>query len=383
MSEATLFTDRMDLPPGDPWEQVPEARAVFFLRAADAQAEPYLGQSANLRRRLKRLLGSATAHPVPSEDLRGTQLCIAYRLTASAFESAYWLYRAARELYPSRYRRMLRLRPPALVKLGLANDYPRCRVTRHISQGPDLYYGPFASRAAAERFASDFLDLFRIRRCAIRIQPDPSFPGCIYSEMKMCLAPCFAGCIPEEYQSEVARVKQFLSSDGQSLVAELGKQREQASAELLFEKAAEIHNKIEKVIQVLRSRGEPARDLNHLHAVLVQPSTQSDCVELFVVKAGQLISPVRFFVLPVPGRSFSLERRLREALETTLPVEATGREKEEHMALLARWYFSSFRRGEIVLFSDWSRPPYRKILHACSRMLSQTPLGTNIPSANG
>ena len=43
------------------------------------------------------------------------------------------------------------------------------------------------------------LDLFRIRRCQIKIRRDPDFPGCIYSEMKMCLAPCFAGCTEEEY----------------------------------------------------------------------------------------------------------------------------------------------------------------------------------------
>src|SRR5260370_28772419 len=59
------------------------------------------------------------------------------------------------------------------------------------------------------------LPIFRSRgipgkwdRCQIKIRRDPTFPGCLYSEMKMCLAPCFAGCTKEEYdvRSEERRV---------------------------------------------------------------------------------------------------------------------------------------------------------------------------------
>ena len=62
-----------------------------------------------------------------------------------------------------------------------------------------LYYGPFVSRIAAEKFMNDSLDFFKMRRCVDDLHPDPKFPGCIYSEMKMCLAPCFKGCTDEEY----------------------------------------------------------------------------------------------------------------------------------------------------------------------------------------
>jgi len=51
---------------------------------------------------------------------------------------------------------MLRLRPPAVLKVSLRNAYPRCYVTRRIavddSGAPTAgaYYGPFASRRSAE-----------------------------------------------------------------------------------------------------------------------------------------------------------------------------------------------------------------------------------------
>ena len=67
------------------------------------------------------------------------------------------------------------MRPPAVLKVSLANAYPRCYATRRISAS-GFYFGPFASRRAADTFASGFLDLFKIRRCQIKIRRDPSFP---------------------------------------------------------------------------------------------------------------------------------------------------------------------------------------------------------------
>ncbi len=78
----------------------------------------------------------------------------------------------------------------------MENEYPRASITTRLGRlgGRNIYYGPFPSRTAAEKFANDSLDFFKMRRCVDDLHPDPQFPGCIYSEMKMCLAPCFKGC---------------------------------------------------------------------------------------------------------------------------------------------------------------------------------------------
>src|SRR5262249_59270962 len=128
---------------------------------------------------------------------------IRYRLTGSRFEQALTYYRQAKRLFPMRYRNLMRLRPPAVLKVNLRNAYPRCYMTRKIQVDQEgipsggSYYGPFPSRRTAEAFAERVLDLFKVRRCRIKIRRDPAFPGCIYSEMRMCLAPCFAGCTKE------------------------------------------------------------------------------------------------------------------------------------------------------------------------------------------
>src|SRR5262249_17451603 len=148
---------------------------------------------------------------------------VRYRLTPAAFEQSFVYYRQARKLFPGRYRKLLRFRPPVVLKVNLGSAYPRCYATRTIPldaggrPSGGLYYGPFPSRKAADGFAERVLDLFKVRRCKIRIRRDPAFPGCIYSEMKMCLAPCFAGCSQEEYHAEVGRLAAFLETGGASL----------------------------------------------------------------------------------------------------------------------------------------------------------------------
>src|SRR5437764_13449763 len=153
--------------------------------------------------------------------------------------------------FPTTYRNLKRCAPPARLRVNLQNAYPRCYVTRKIQLDQDgapasgSYYGPFPSRRAAEAFAERMLDLFKVRRCQIKIRRDPTFPGCIYSEMKMCLAPCFAGCTKEVYDVEVNRLVQFLETSGPSLRAAFEEEREKASEQLDFERAAALHRKVE------------------------------------------------------------------------------------------------------------------------------------------
>ena len=223
----------------------PASSAVFGLRG-DTGSEPYVGKTSNLRRRLQRLLGAAEGRRL---NLRDRVRSVEWTPTGSDFEASLLLYKVLRREFSASYEKRLRLRFAPLVKLILNNAYPRATVTTRISglKSNSAYYGPFGSRVAAEKFANDSLDLFKMRRCTDDLHPDPAFPGCIYSEMKMCLAPCFKGCTDDEYAAEVGRVQQYFDSQGQSLVREIERIRDDASANLDFEGAAALHARLEKV----------------------------------------------------------------------------------------------------------------------------------------
>ena len=375
----------------------PARPAVFAVEPREelTGAKPYLLRTANLRQRLVRLLGP----PDPASkrlNLREFAARVRYRVAGSPFELSFLHWQHARRLWPSTYRERLRLRPPAVLKVSLTNAYPRCYATRRIS-ATGFYFGPFPSRRAADAFASGFLDLFKIRRCQIKIRRDPNYPGCMYSEMKMCLAPCFAGCTKEDYDAEVGRAVSFLATGGASLMAELEREREAASEALDFERAAAVHRRVEKIAEALRGLPELARRLDDLNAIILQRAAEEHTVEVFLVRGGRIDEPRMLRFAELASEPRPVEQILREWMEpaadqnssSTVPGIAPQRyrELEDQLSLLARWFYGKPRVGEIFFREGTARSssagpqdaanarrnsewPYRRILRACSRLLA-------------
>jgi hypothetical protein len=418
------------------FQELPAAPAVFSLCG---DGEPYVSKTANLRRRLQRLLGP----PLEQSrrlNLRDRVRAIEFSLTGSDFESQFLLYQVLRQTFPKTYSARLRLRPASLVKLHLENDYPRASVTTRLGrtawgQPPsavlglpqaevadettelssfarpagrgrpsphglspsNLYYGPFPSRTAAEKFASDSLDFFKMRRCVEDLHPDPAFPGCVYSEMKMCLAPCYKGCTDEEYRAEVARVHEFFDTGGESLVREFSRQRDRASAELAFEEAAAIHGKIDKLKPLLSQLPEIVHRIDQLKALIILPAAQvqspvgeregaeasksgvhsgesgkeehrTESVCFFLFADCNLSGPIEFSVKP-HAESQSMESRVAEAIATFPVAKAhSTTERMEHLSILKRWYYRSNRAGEIFFTDAKGEWPFRRIVRGIGRV---------------
>jgi len=369
-----VLTDRIEFLPvrdAEAFAAVPAGPGVFLLRGEDTRAEPYVSKTANLRRRLHRLLGPATER-TKKLNLRDRVRTIDFSATGSDFESGFLLYRVLREAFPKTYQKRLRLRFAPFVKLHLENEYPRASVTTRLARlnGPALYYGPFFSRVAAEKFMNDSLDFFKMRRCIDDLRPDPNFPGCIYSEMKMCLAPCFKGCSDEDYASEVGRVQKYLDTGGNSLLRQLSGEREAASANLAFEEAATIHARVEKLAPILGQLPEIVRRLDCLSALIIQPSHVEGAVAFFRVNAGGLAGPVPFIIQPADHeKSHSMESRVHEAMLEFPPAGTkSALEIMEHIALLKRWFYRGSRTGEIFVADANRELPMRRIVRGISRV---------------
>jgi excinuclease ABC subunit C len=353
----------------DVFAAVPASAAVFELRGDDQASEPYVGKTANLRRRLQRLL-SAPVEKSKKLNLRDRVRWIEYSATGSDFESGFMLYQLLRSAFPKTYSARLRLRFAPLVKLHMQNEYPRASITTRLGRGRSVYYGPFFSRVAAEKFANDSLDFFKMRRCVEDLHPDPAFPGCIYSEMKMCLAPCFRGCTDEAYRHEVNRVQTFFDSNGESLVREISALRDRASAGLEFEAAAAEHARLEKLSPVLSQLPDVVHRIDRLAGVMVQRSAVAGAVNLFRIDGGCLAGPVTFPIQPVEHtKSQSMEARLQEAL-AALPVASVKSNVEamEHLALLRRWYYRGTRTGEIFFADEKGTLPMRRLVRGIARV---------------
>ncbi len=410
---------------GTALKQLPQSSAVFALHGADAHAEPYIGRTPNLRARLARLLQPSEKHPRRLQ-LAGRVRRIVWRLTGSEFESLLVQFDLLQKQYGSKALERMHLRMPAFVRFLGSNPYPRITVTNRPSlREADWSYGPFPSRAAAERYAEEALKLFLLRRCTDDLNPDPSHPGCVYSEMKMCLAPCYKGCTDERYAEESQAVESFLATRGESQLVTLRAERDEASAQLEFEQAAAMHAQVQKVEQVRALASELVRPLSQLRAVILQVAAKADEVAVFLFENGRLHGPMAFSTLgmriqneqsgssslfaqplalePVPERQGSgvrdqgseeqgseeqgsvpaklargmLETRMEAVL--AVPDDSGGDApsstvRQGHLALLKRWYYRPEvkRAGEIFFPDSEGHWPVKSLLRGAGRVVAKT-----------
>ena len=419
---------------------IPAAPGVFALRGADPAAEPYLTRAADLRRRLRRLLAppevlDENGQPLPSKrlNLRARIHWIEWTRTGSDFESTLLLYRASRAAFgPEEARRRLRLHAPYVLRITISHQHPRVYSTNRLAK-KSLHdsFGPFPSRAAAERYCDAVLDLFQLRRCYEELAPYPDHPGCVYGEMNKCMQPCKEGnpqaCTPEQYAHEAQRVLAFFSTRGQSLLDEVAAQREAASEAMDFEAAATLHKQWEKVRAASLLADELVRPLDQLRALILQEAAPRESMgpdgeddprpegaAVFLFEHGQLCGPERLSTLgvravreqtavgsslfaqplmlapipldaePEPAAPSSLtpEDRARSMIDAltartqTLPDMA---EFCDHLSLLRRWYYrpEKQRAGEVFLPNPDATWPIRRILNGAARVA----LGPPAPSA--
>jgi excinuclease ABC subunit C len=387
LSERIEFRPEAD---SEVFSAVAAAPAVFLLRGEDANSQPYVSKTANLRRRLQRLLSAPEEH-TKRLNLRDRVRWIEYSLTGSDFESGFLLYQMLRSAFPQTYSNRLRLRFAPLLKLHMENDFPRASITTRMGRisGKNIYYGPFASRVAAEKYMNDALDFFKMRRCVDDLNPDPKFPGCVYSEMKMCLAPCFHGCTDDDYRAEVTRVGNFLDTRGESLKRQLSAERDDASAKMEFETAATIHARLDKLAPVLQQLPEFVHRIDQLHAVIVQKSAQKyaqesaqkstqksvqkspppESVALFRVDGGAIAGPLEFPISDTEhAKSQSMEARIEVALAAFSAAQPSATERLEHLAILKRWCYRGSRAGEIFFADAKGGLPMRRLVRGIGRV---------------
>jgi excinuclease ABC subunit C len=406
-------------PQADPLASLPETPAVFSLGFGERR-EPYIARTSNLRRRLKRMLAPEGALSRRLQLLPFVRE-IAWSPFGSEFEASLLLYREILDAFAAKdsatVRKRLRLRPPAYLRMALENDFPRLFATnRYVRSAADRSFGPFPTRAAAERACDAVLDLFQLRRCVEDLHPYPEHPACPYFEMKKCLAPCNQTCTPDRHRAEADAVFQTLRTHGASLLSSLERERAAASEALEFEAASAIHQRYEKAETALRELPESVRLLSELSAVIVQPSPQPGEVALFRLTRQGLAGPVSYATIgmrlhneqsgssslyshpmalvPVPlepspatgpgsdalvgTAADTLEARLDKALnslEAMSPSRPSTSQVEDHLALFTRWCFRPLakRTGEAV-FADAGGPqlgmtiPHKALIRAISRV---------------
>jgi excinuclease ABC subunit C len=180
-----------------------------------------------------------------------------------------------------------------------SEDYPRFFITRKrfLGKEKDKFYGPYTD----SRLLREILRLCK-RIFPLRQRPQPLFKDrpCLNYDLGRCPGVCQSLVSPEEYRKTVQKVAMVFQGRTAELIDILTEQMHKQASDLNFESAARIRDQIAGLKSL--SSGEKVslpNDTVSRDAIALAMDAQHACVQLFQIRAGQLVGRLAF-VAEVP-----------------------------------------------------------------------------------
>lgn len=168
-----------------------------------------------------------------------------------------------------------------LVKVNLADPYPRFQLTRAKKEDGCRYFGPFAHSGALRATLNLMKRQFGLRSCRALLPDERDHKHCLDHIIKNCSAPCIGRITREEYLARVKQACALLEGKSSEMLKDLEAEMHKAAEQLDFERAATLRNMLEdikdttrpqrKFVRELPSTVIPEKDLEILRDVLQLP----------------------------------------------------------------------------------------------------------------
>lgn len=183
-------------------------------------------------------------------------------------------------------------------------EFPRLSKYRGGRKGKNKYFGPFASVAAVNEAVSTLQKGFLLRSCRDAVFANRQRP-CLMYQIKRCSAPCCGLVSKEEYRLSVDKAVAFLEGDDDSLHKELYEQMEKASAELDFERALVLRDRIRALSNIQAKGNVEYAALKSADVIAAAQEGDLAAVEIFFIRAGQNCGNAVYFPEQAQGADLS------------------------------------------------------------------------------
>ncbi|WP_295072600.1 excinuclease ABC subunit UvrC [Tabrizicola sp.] len=172
------------------------------------------------------------------------------------------------------------------ILISAEHPYPQIKKHRGKKSEKGAYFGPFASAGAVNRTLNQLQKVFLLRNCSDSIFDSRTRP-CLQFQIKRCSAPCVGKISPEGYATLVDDAKRFLEGKTTSVQADLARAMTEASAQMEFERAAALRDRIKALTQVQQTQGINPQGVSEADVVALHLEHGQACVQVFFIRANQ------------------------------------------------------------------------------------------------
>jgi DNA polymerase III subunit epsilon len=292
----------------------------------------YIGKATDLQQRVSSYLTNSAGHSRKTLDLIRHIRAVSVEETGSELEASLLEAEQIRAHQPPY--NVLRKHLPriAYLKLTVADRHPRLSIAARPSGRRARFFGPFRSRAHADRALDSLVRAFRLRTCAGRLDPAPAVAPCFQGQIGNCTMPCNATAATDAYAAQVRDFTAFFDEDGDAVFQLLEQRRDELSDGLLFESAARVQRDID-LLRHLRKRRQQMSWIVERHNFAVVQPTGDGGFAVYLVVHGRLVD----------RRRLDEETDLAELVELVADHLATARprglapEEVDGTTILAAW----------------------------------------------
>ncbi|OCQ89720.1 excinuclease ABC subunit C [Nostoc sp. MBR 210] len=202
-----------------------------------------------------------------------------------------------------------------------SEDYPRIFITRkrQLGKEKDKFYGPYTDTGLLREILRISKRIFSLRQ-----RPQPLFKDrpCLNYDMGRCPGVCQQLISPSEYRKTVQKVAMVFQGRTQELIDILSEQMHKAAEALNFESAARIRDQISGLKSLTADQKVSLPDDTvSRDAIALAADTQHACIQLFQIRAGQLVGRLAFVADAQAEPGAILQRVLEEHYQTADAVE--------------------------------------------------------------
>ncbi|MEH1796022.1 MULTISPECIES: excinuclease ABC subunit UvrC [unclassified Nostoc] len=202
-----------------------------------------------------------------------------------------------------------------------SEDYPRIFITRkrQFSKEKDKFYGPYTDAGLLREVVRICKRIFPQRQ-----RPQPLFKDrpCLNYDLGRCPGVCQKLTSPEEYRKIVQKIAMVFQGRTQELIDILTQQMNTAAEDLNFESAARIRDQISGLKSLTAGQKVALPDDTvSRDAIALAANEEHACIQLFQIRAGQLVGRLAFVADAHAEPGAILQRALEEHYQTADSVE--------------------------------------------------------------
>jgi excinuclease ABC subunit C len=172
------------------------------------------------------------------------------------------------------------------ILIGGEHAFPQLRKHRGLKATKGRYFGPFASAGAVNRTINTLQKAFLLRTCRDSIFANRTRP-CLLHQIKRCCAPCVGYVSAEEYAAMQEDAIRFLEGRSTRVQAELAEQMAEAAANMEYERAAALRDRIRALTAVQANQDVNPEGVEEADVVALHEDGGHACVQVFFFRANQ------------------------------------------------------------------------------------------------